>query len=412
MRKIKITAPTKSLDHAISISGSKSISNRVLIIRALAGSTMTIHNLSNSEDTRLLIEAQNNITRDQHDLNHAGTSIRFLCAYYAIQKGTQILTGSDRMKQRPIAPLVEALNEIGANIEYLEEEGYPPVKIHAFQSQTESSVSIKADVSSQFISALCLIAPYLPEGLEINLEEQIVSSSYTNMTLGLMEKFGIQIIRDDRKIQIPNQAYIFKEFTVESDWSSAAYLMAICSMIPGSKIRLQSFFQDSLQGDSEIVNLFRDFGLKSEFEDGILKLQHTESKIDSFSYDFINIPDQFQSFCVLAAAKKMKFTAKGLMTLAHKESDRVNAMNTELNKIGLGLEISSTSDQEVKLKGHCMLNEPEFDTHHDHRMALSLSIFSTLGPVIIKDPQVIEKSFPEFWNVLSELGFQIQKIPT
>ena len=412
MRKYKITAPSKSLDHAISISGSKSISNRVLIIRALAGSTLDIHNLSNSEDSFLLIDALNNSDRDLHDLNHAGTSFRFLCAYYAIQRGSQILTGSARMQQRPIAPLVEALNEIGANIEYLEEEGYPPVKIHAFQSQDKKRVSIKADVSSQFISALCLIAPYLPEGLEIDLEEEIVSSSYINMTLGLMEEFGIQLSQDDRKILIPNQTYSFKEFTVESDWSSAAYLMAICSMIPGSQLALQSFFQDSLQGDSEILNLFRDFGLESEFENGILRVQLTGSQTDSFSYDFINIPDQFQSFCVLAAAKKMNFKAKGLSTLAHKESDRVNAMHAELEKIGLGLETSSDNHHEVELKGQCIIDEPEFDTHHDHRMALSLSIFSTLGPIIIKEPQVIEKSFPDYWNILTELGFQIQKIPT
>jgi 3-phosphoshikimate 1-carboxyvinyltransferase len=403
----KLEKSKLSGNKTIQISGSKSISNRLLILESLF-SNIQIGNLSNSQDTQLLKKAleQNAETVDIH---HAGTAMRFLTSYYSIQEGkTTILTGSGRMKERPIKNLVTALQNLGVEIEYLENEGFPPLKITG-KKITQSKVDVPANISSQFITSLLLIAGKLENGLEINLVGEVTSRSYIEMTLDILTKFGITNTFEGNTIKVENfnvnsQSSIVN-YEVESDWSSASYFYSFAA-IGRETIHLKSFYKESTQGDSAIANIYEKFfGIKTVFTENEHKL--TLQPIDNFQFpekivlDMNNCPDIAQTLCVTAAALKIPFEISGLGTLKVKETDRLLALHNELKKLGTETEITDLNIKSLAF------NEAEenisIKTYQDHRMAMSFAPFCLIKELNIENESVVEKSYPMFWEDLAEI---------
>ncbi|SUX47664.1 3-phosphoshikimate 1-carboxyvinyltransferase [Chryseobacterium indoltheticum] len=390
----------------IQISGSKSISNRLLILESLF-STIKIGNLSNSQDTQLLRKALSEET-EIVDIHHAGTAMRFLTSYYSIQDGkTTILTGSGRMKERPIKNLVTALQNLGVEIEYLENEGFPPLKIIG-RKITETKVDVPANISSQFITSLLLIAGKLENGLEINLVGEVTSRSYIEMTLNILTKFGIKnsFIGNTIKVEpfIDNHSSVIN-YEVESDWSSASYFYSFAAL--GSEtIHLKSFYKESTQGDSAIADIYEKFfGIKTTFTEDEHKL--TLQPIENFIFpekiilDMNNCPDIAQTLCVTAAALKIPFEISGLGTLRVKETDRLLALYNELQKLGTETEITDVTIKSINFK------DPEenisIKTYQDHRMAMSFAPLCLIKNLNIEDENVVEKSYPMFWKDLNTI---------
>ncbi len=391
----------------IQISGSKSISNRLLILESLF-KNIKIGNLSNSQDTQLLKKALSERT-ETVDIHHAGTAMRFLTSYYSIFEGkTTILTGSKRMKERPIKNLVTALQTLGAEIEYLENEGFPPLKITG-KKIVRKTVDVPADISSQFITSLLLVAGKLENGLEINLIGEITSRSYIEMTLDILTKFGITNTFEGNTIkvkpfEIQNETPTV-HYEVESDWSSASYFYSLAAL-GRETIHLKSFYKESTQGDSAIAKIYEDFfGIKTTFteEEHMLSL-HPEPDFqfpEKIVLDMNNCPDIAQTLCVTAAALKIPFEISGLGTLRVKETDRLQALYHELKKIGTETEIT---DLTIKSIG---FNEPHeniiIKTYQDHRMAMSFAPFCLIKELNIEEEDVVEKSYPLFWEDLEDL---------
>ena len=271
MQNITLSCPNRNISGEITLDGSKSISNRVLLIRSLSNQYFNIDNLSHSDDT-ITMERLLNSHETLYDVGHAGTTFRFLTAYLAVKNGTQILTGSERMKQRPIGQLVTALNDLGADISYVEKEGYPPIIIGPPAKKLKDEITLSADVSSQFVSALLMIAPTLPNGLTLHLDGEIVSESYIRMTLSIMEYFGVMSSWEDKTIKIPNQSYQAKDFTVEADWSAASYYYAIAVLSNTTDLTLKGLQKGSIQGDAEIVEIAKKFGIKTHFGDNMITI--------------------------------------------------------------------------------------------------------------------------------------------
>ncbi|WP_295231352.1 3-phosphoshikimate 1-carboxyvinyltransferase [uncultured Chryseobacterium sp.] len=390
---------------AIQISGSKSISNRLLILEILF-SNIRIGNLSNSQDTQLLKKALSDNT-ETVDIHHAGTAMRFLTSYYSIMDGkTTVLTGSKRMKERPIGYLVNALRDLGAEIEYLENEGFPPLKITG-KKIFKTSVEVPAHISSQFITSLLLIAGKLDNGLEIQLTGEITSRSYIEMTLDILTKAGIQNSFTENTIKVEpftgERSAIAYE--VESDWSSASYFYSFAAL--GRKIvHLKSFYRESTQGDSAIAAIYKEFfGINTTFTEEEHKI--TLEPVLDFTFpekivlDMNNCPDIAQTLCVTAAALQIPFEISGLGTLRVKETDRLLALYNELKKLGAETEIT---DSTIASLG---FNEPQEDisirTYQDHRMAMSFAPFCLVQELNIEDEGVVEKSYPAFWTDLNSL---------
>lgn len=390
----------------IQISGSKSISNRLLILESLF-SAIKIGNLSNSQDTQLLRKALSEET-EIVDIHHAGTAMRFLTSYYSIQDGkTTILTGSGRMKERPIKNLVTALQNLGVEIEYLENEGFPPLKIIG-RKITETKVDVPANISSQFITSLLLIAGKLENGLEINLVGEVTSRSYIEMTLDILTKFGIKnsFIGNTIKVEkfIDNHSSVI-DYEVESDWSSASYFYSFAAL-GRETIHLKSFYKESTQGDSAIADIYEKFfGIKTTFaeEEHKLTLQPIENFIfpEKIILDMNNCPDIAQTLCVTAAALKIPFEISGLGTLRVKETDRLLALYNELQKLGTETEITDVMIKSISFK------DPEenisIKTYQDHRMAMSFTPFCLIKNLNMEDENVVEKSYPMFWKDLKIL---------
>lgn len=411
--KYQVSYQGIAADKAITLNGSKSISNRVLIIQALSGQDFSIENLSTAKDTvtleTLLAEVSDGVTLDA---GAAGTTFRFLTAYLAFKKGTQILTGSARMKKRPIKVLVDVLRVMGAKIEYIEKNGYPPLKILQARPRKSSKVSLPADVSSQYISALMLIAPSLPDGLEINLEGNIVSLPYLLMTKKLMELFGAIVDFDGKSFLISNQQYQAEPYWVEGDWSAASYYYAITAFEkPGYQIRLYGIFSDSVQGDKVIAEIATNFGVETEYGDGFICLTKNDHPIDEiFNYDFVLCPDLAQTVSVMMAGLGVRGTLTGLQTLRIKETDRILALQQELQRVGVKVEDKGKADL-MEQKGRCdFQTTPSFDTYEDHRMAMSFASLAIFHKVQINEPGVVSKSYPAFWEDLEKVGFQIDDV--
>ncbi|WP_295202818.1 3-phosphoshikimate 1-carboxyvinyltransferase [uncultured Chryseobacterium sp.] len=390
---------------AIQISGSKSISNRLLILESLF-SNIRIGNLSNSQDTQLLKKALSDNT-ETVDIHHAGTAMRFLTSYYSIMDGkTTVLTGSKRMKERPIGYLVNALRDLGAEIEYLENEGFPPLKITG-KKIFKTSVEVPAHISSQFITSLLLIAGKLDNGLEIQLTGEITSRSYIEMTLDILTKAGIQNSFTENTIKVEpftgERSAIAYE--VESDWSSASYFYSFAAL--GRKIvHLKSFYRESTQGDSAIAAIYKEFfGINTTFTEEQHKI--TLEPVLDFTFpekivlDMNNCPDIAQTLCVTAAALQIPFKISGLGTLRVKETDRLLALYNELKKLGADTEITDSTIASLDF------NEPQEDisirTYQDHRMAMSFAPFCLVQELNIEDEGVVEKSYPAFWTDLNSL---------
>ena len=405
MDRLLIKAPSNPLQGKIHLPGSKSISNRVLIMRALANADTQIQNLSISDDTVILNRILSH-PGPEFNAGHAGTSYRFSTAYFAVKEGEQILTGSERMLQRPIGPLVEALNSIGADITYLAEEGYPPLKIGSFKSQQKIEIDIDSSMSSQYISALCMIAPVLPKGLTINLKGRTVSRPYLDMTLSLMRHFGIQIEEIGNQILIDHQDYNVNDFTVESDWSAASYYFSLVASSVGSEITLSALFENSLQGDSAIVKLAEPFGVHSEFNNGTLKLRQSDSEFSNIQIDFLEVPDIAQTFAVMAAMQGKALELRNLDTLVIKETDRIKALQIELAKCGV--QFRQLIDYDYVVDGKIEKGNFQFATYDDHRMAMAFAPIALLSDIIIEEPQVVSKSYPGFWQDLENLGFILE----
>jgi len=382
------------LPNKIQITGSKSESNRLLILQKLFGN-IEIKNISNSQDTNLLQKALNSDEKTI-DIHHAGTAMRFLTSFFAVQEGVEkILTGSERMKQRPIKPLVEALRELGADIEYLENEGFPPLKIKGKKLE-KNFVEIPSDISSQFITSLILVGGKLENGLTINLLGEITSRPYIEMTLKLLSEIsGKSIILKDKTIQIPNIKTLKTTFTVESDWSSASYFYSF-SALNKQKITLKNFNENSLQGDSRIAEIYSQFfGIDTIFNEN---QQEITSLPQSIQLNMNDCPDIAQTICVTAAALKIPFEIGGLATLKIKETDRLSALQNELKKIGCETEITDNS-----IKSVLYTNPPKnisIATYGDHRMAMAFAPYSLIQEIEIQNPEVVEKSFPDFWEFI------------
>ncbi|MBC7883916.1 MAG: 3-phosphoshikimate 1-carboxyvinyltransferase [Saprospiraceae bacterium] len=407
----------REISGEIKLNGSKSISNRALLIRALCKDKFNIFNLSDSDDTAFLNHLLNDGV-DLFDAHHAGTTYRFLTAYLATKEGTQILTGSERMQQRPVKVLVDALNQLGANITYVDNEGYPPIKISSPNDHWGNEITLPADISSQYISALLMIAPTLPDGLRICLEGEIVSGPYIEMTIGMMNYFGVSVRWHEQTLIVPNQEYISKDYHVESDWSAASYYYIIAALSERANIELLGLHQHSLQGDAAISEICQNFGIESLFFDNKVQIikKKNASFIESVEYDFIKVPDLAQSVSVICAGLGVKCLFSGLQTLRIKETDRILALQNELMKLNVTLHkspemISNNAEEEnYKQEGKACANEslpPIINTYNDHRMAMAFATLGLLFPIRINDPQVVSKSYPGFWKDLEVLRFDV-----
>ncbi len=390
------------------ITGSKSESNRLLLLQALYPE-LTIENVSNSDDSRLMTKALS-VTSDVIDIHHAGTAMRFLTAFFSIQEGREIiLTGSDRMKERPIKILVEALQSLGAEIEYLENDGFPPLKISG-QKISKSKVTLQANVSSQYISALLLIASKLENGLELSLKGEITSMPYINMTLSLLDGIGLEATFVNNVINVkPNlQKLAPKTLEVESDWSSASYFYSIVALSDlGTEISLSSYKEDSLQGDSALIEIYKHFGVTTVFKDTIIIIKKEAVHLNPLKLNLQNAPDIAQTIAVTCFGLGIACDLTGLHTLKIKETDRLVALKTEIKKLGGRVKITKNS---LHLSVANSINEMvSIETYNDHRMAMAFAPLALKTAIIIEESSVVSKSYPTFWEDLETLGFKISK---
>ena len=404
----KISKEFQDIQGAVSISGSKSESNRLILLRAYT-SYFKIFNLSDSDDTQLMLSA---IESDKKEINigHAGTAMRFLTSYYSsILENSKILTGSNRMKQRPISILVDALKDLGCDIEYIEKSGFPPLKINGKNILT-NLVTLPANVSSQYISSLMMLGVSLENGLKIKLSSEITSLPYILMTKKIIERIGGTSKIHDREITIePLTEKVIPEQFVESDWSSASYFFSIAALSKSARLTLSTFFKDSLQGDSTLVDIYKIFGIEIKFEEDNIILR--KNKIDlpkSINLNLKDSPDLAQTIIVTCLGLGVDCTLDGLHTLKIKETDRLIALKNEIEKFNVDkVEITENS---ITLENNSNLkHEVVIDTYNDHRMAMSFAPLSLIIPIKINNPEVVTKSYVNFWNDLESLGFNILK---
>lgn len=373
-------------------------------MNALGGNVAKLHNLSDANDTQLMMRLVNSMD-SVIDVEDAGTTMRFLTAYFAVTNQQRVLTGTQRMKERPIGILVDALRALGADISYLEREGYPPLSVNAFNGQKTTSIKIRGDVSSQFISAIMMVAPVLPQGLKIELEGKIGSRPYIEMTASLMAQFGVSIDFTGNTIVITPQTYKPSEFTVESDWSAASYWFAITAMAEKAEVVLPRISLTSLQGDRAIVDIMESLGVKAEITGTQLTLSKSSATKD-LTWDFTHCPDLAQTVAVICAAKGVKGYFTGLESLRIKETDRITALQHELRKIGADL-IEDDSTHWTLLPSAKLPDSATFATYKDHRMAMAFAPLATVMNVVIESPSVVKKSYPNYWNDLKAVGFNI-----
>ena len=410
----KISKPDKILKGTVSLTASKSESNRVLIIQALCGDCFEIKHLAEAQDSQILKsiieEDKKGITGEKtYDVKAGGTTMRFLTAYFSTQPGTRILTGTERMKQRPIGILVDALKKLGGDITYLENEGFPPLKITGKKLQG-GEVELDGSVSSQFISALLLIAPELHHGLSIKLKSEVASRPYINMTLKVMEQFGVYGQWNEDVISVSKQNYSYKKETpylIEADWSAASYYYAMAALAKEADLTILGLKKGSLQGDAIISELFPFFGVLTEFIEGGIKLKKYPVGTKEFGFDFSDCPDIVQTVAVVMAALKIPGVLNGLNTLKVKETDRVKALSEELQKLNVTVKQANRSSMEI-IPGEIKNHSATIKTYEDHRMAMSFVPFALVFDEIkIENPKVVKKSYPAFWEDIKKLGFNV-----
>ena len=414
MKQYRLKAPER-LNQTIQLPASKSISNRALIIYALSGGRNLPENLSDCDDTEVIIDALRYMP-DEINIKAAGTAMRFMTAYLSVMRGTHIITGTDRMKHRPIAILVDALRRLGANIEYVGEEGYPPLKITG-KKLAGGFLEIPGNVSSQYISALLMIGPMLKDGLTLQLTGEIISRPYIDLTLWMMGEFGAEAEWSSADtITVDHKPYKGRDYYIESDWSGASYWyeMVALSNDRNAEVRLTGLMDGSMQGDSTSRYIFSLLGVKTIFETQtkgvpqMVTLKKNGRGVTKLEYDFVNAPDLAQTFVVTCAALDIPFHFKGLATLKIKETDRIEALKREMAK--LGYVIHDANDSELYWDGERCEPQLELgiDTYEDHRMALAFAPYAMKQEgLIINNPQVVTKSYPKFWEDLKSTGFEI-----
>lgn len=408
--KFKLSAPLSNLINSrIQITGSKSETNRLLLLQALY-ENVKIENLSNSDDAQVMQKGLA-VSSGTVDIHHAGTAMRFLTSYFASQEGKEVvLTGSKRMKERPIKVLVDALKELGADITYTENEGYPPLKIRG-QKLSKYQVSLPANISSQYISSLLLIAPSLEKGLEIDLVGEITSVPYIKMTLGLLHEMGIKTTFEGNKITVPPMSKVAPNtMVVESDWSAASYFYSLVALSAvGSKVELSSYKKDSLQGDSVLSEIYQEFGVKTHFATNKIMLEKTEAaSFKTIDLALENAPDIAQTIAVTCFGLGLGCHLTGLHTLPIKETDRLMAMKTELEKVGATVSITQKS---LTLEENgSMIPNKAIDTYNDHRMAMAFAPLALKVPLQINDPGVVSKSYPDFWKDMKLIGIEAEEL--
>ena len=410
--QIKVIAP-KELRGRVVLPSSKSISNRALTISALAGCDGTVENVSDCDDTRVM-QAWLKNRPDTIDIGAAGTAMRFSTALLAVSEGTHVITGSERMKNRPIGVLVDALRQLGAQISYVEKEGFPPLRIEGNSQLRGGKVSLSGSVSSQYISALLMIGPMLKNGLILNLIDDIVSRPYIDMTLAVMRSYGAKAgWKDGRTIMVEPTRYQTSSYMVESDWSAASYWyeMVALSADADAEILLPGLFAESLQGDSRGAEVFERLGVSTEHRGEEVVLRKNGMRVERLDVDFVEMPDLAQTFVVTCCLLRVPFHFTGLQSLKIKETDRIEALKRELAKLGFQIEDRNNSEllwDGIRKKSPVSPDEIAIDTYEDHRMAMAFApVAMILGNIIINNPDVVSKSYPRFWDDLREAGFGI-----
>ena len=410
--KVQLSKSKVLQNSQLTLSGSKSETNRLLLLQALFPN-ISLENASKSDDAEVMDRILQNFQLSNSnfqlfDVHHAGTAMRFLTAYFAQNEGCEVvLTGSNRMKERPIQILVDALNDLGADISYLEKEGFPPIKIKG-KKLNKSQVSLKANVSSQYISALLMISPKLEHGLELTLEGEITSLPYIQMTLALLNEMGVETFFDENAISVKPKSTIQNIiFVIESDWSSASYFYSIVALSDiGTQITLSSFKENSLQGDSVLVDIYKNFGIETIFKNNqitILKVANTQLK--TLNLNLSNAPDIAQTIAVTCLGLGIGCELTGLHTLKIKETDRLLALQNEMSKFDSAIFVTNNT---LILQPHQISSkEITIKTYQDHRMAMAFAPLALLTPLQIEDTEVVSKSFPDFWEKLKALGFEM-----
>ena len=410
MTKFKVKAPGQLNNIQIDLPSSKSISNRLLILNALSFSPFPVKNLSDSDDTRALATALTS-NASIFNVGAAGTTMRFLTAFLSRIVGEWIVTGSERMKERPIGVLVDALTQIGAKIEYTEKEGYPPLKIYGSSLQGKT-LELPGNISSQYISALLMIAPTVTDGLTLKLKGDITSRPYIHLTLKLMEQYGIHSEWQDDTITVSEQPFTPMAAKAEGDWSAASYWFQIVALAKEeATITLSGLDRYSLQGDSKVAELFNQLGVKHKYSQKGLQLTKAGEKTNRFSYDFTDQPDLAQTFAVTCACLDIPFHLTGLHTLKIKETDRINALIAEARKLGFIFSSNNIDDLKWDGKKESASSPASISTYHDHRMAMAFAPAAlTDGPLIIENPEVVTKSYPGYWDDLEKAGLNVEII--
>lgn len=414
--RIEVVAPSE-LKGRIVLPSSKSISNRALVINALVGTNVGVENVSECDDTRAMLEWLSS-RPDVVDVGAAGTAMRFSAALLAVSEGTHVITGSERMKQRPIGILVKALRELGAKVEYVEREGFPPLRITGHPSMEGGELSLAGNVSSQYISALLMIGPKLKKGLLLKLSDEIASRPYIDMTLSIMRDFGAHADwLDERTIEVASVSYQERPYYVESDWSAASYWYEMVALAPNNnaEVVLPGLFVESLQGDSHGAEVFEMLGVSTEHRENEVVLRKNGQCVSRLDYNFLEMPDLAQTFVVTCCMLGVPFNFTGLQSLKIKETDRIEALKVELAKLGFFIE--DRNDSELLWDGVQQPSDPmesvdiSIDTYEDHRMAMAFApVCMCQGRVVINNPQVVTKSYPRYWEDLRSVGFEMEEL--
>ncbi|QJD78896.1 3-phosphoshikimate 1-carboxyvinyltransferase [Spirosoma rhododendri] len=408
MTAVRLSHPHRPVRATIPLASSKSESNRALIIDALTGFRCDLTNLASARDTQTMIRLLKS-TEQTADVLDAGTTMRFLTAYFTVTNQQKIMTGTARMCERPIGILVDALRSLGADITYLNNEGYPPLQLNGFTANGNSELSIRGDVSSQYVSALLMIAPLLPSGLTINLTGAVGSRPYIEMTIEQMRHFGAVVDTDwtANQLRVQPTPYTPQSYAVESDWSGASYWYSVAALADDdtAELELLGLKARSLQGDSAIVDIMRPLGVESTFTETGVQLTKRPAE-PTLEWDFTNCPDLAQTVAVCAAMKGIRLTLTGIESLKIKETDRVAALQAELQKLGAELvEVETNHRYEVRrlMQPLETLSVPEIDTYDDHRMAMAFAPVAMLHPIVIHEPGVVAKSYPSFWDDMARV---------
>lgn len=407
MNSISISHPTRKIKARVNLPGSKSESNRVLILNALSGSQIPVTNLSDANDTAILQQALAS-TNNEVNVQDAGTAMRFLLAYFCFKNEHRILTGSGRMCQRPIGPLVDALNELGFNIKYKGEEGYPPLEILPVDmTKIGSNVEIAGNVSSQFITALLLIAPFMPNGLQIEFSTKLTSRPYVEMTLQILQHFGVRGKLEEWSVTVAHQQLQVKPYRVGGDWSAASYWYSVTFLADEAEILLEGLKDDWSQGDRELADWMKRFGIVTEFNADMALIRKVPVNYPKMmKLNFADNPDLAQTFAAMFAGSNVLATFSGLDSLKIKETDRVEALRTELRKCNVAFEYLDMYDL-YQLRGEFNMPAKAIETYNDHRMAMAFAPLALLGILQINHPEVVKKSYPGFWDDMKEAGFVI-----